>query len=174
MTIILTIDILKQIIDNQELKVITKRQHKTNNYNYYLTPNIGFCLYNPKIIVVNPKYLVLQFNKYDNINLLNLLRYTSESIFNHVKKSNYIVQTTTFYHIESEQENTFSIRCYLPQVRNKYSIKVELNNYSLGEEIKFWLPPKNSTYDSVILEIRNMWLNNEKVGFNLELKSIKN
>lgn len=183
MTIILTIDILKQIIDNQELKVITKRQPKTNNYNYYLTPNIGVCLYNPKIIVVDPKYLVLQFNKSENINLLNLLRYTSESIFKYVKKSNYIVQTTKFYHIESEQETTFSIRCHLPHVKNKYFIKVELSsgvshkgsqNFGGNEESKFWLPPKNSSYDSVILEIRNMWLNNEKVGFNLELKSIKN
>jgi hypothetical protein len=174
MTIILTNDILNQLINNQELKVMTKRQPQTNNYNYYLSPNIGFCLYNPKIIVVNPKFLVLQFNKVDNINLLNLLRNASESIYKHVKKSNYIVETTKFYHIESEQENTFSIRCYLPHVRNKYFIKVELNNCYGNEESKFWLPPKNSTYDSVILEIRNMWLNDEKVGFNLELKSIKN
>ena len=62
----------------------------------------------------------------------------------------------------------------LDYLRNKYFIKVELNNCYGNEESKFWLPPKNSTYDSVILEIRNMWLNDEKVGFNLELKSIKN
>ena len=162
-------------IHNIEIALIKKNQ-KTNGCNYFFTPNIGLKLFYPKIIPLDYKSLNLVFEKKNNLNLLTMLRHINNILKNKLYDCNpELKNSNTVYDIMSEQENTFMIRCHLPNNKGSYFIKYQISdsddNYSLG----FYKPPKYiTTYASVILEFRNIWSINNKCGFNMEIKEVMN
>jgi len=166
MSIILTSDSLNELISSKTLKIIKKNQKILDNSNYYFTPCLGINLYKPKIIFINPKFVVFEFDKYEFYNLLKLLQNTNDKLQYKLKNEYSELFNKDIYNIISEQENTFTLRCYLPNKNGKYFIKC--NESSLY----FKLPRVNTYLDFAFIEIRNVWCKDSKYGFNLELKAI--
>jgi hypothetical protein len=79
-----------------------------------------------------------------------------------------MLSATTKYEVFQEQQDTFTIRCYMPHFKNKYHIET----YLRGEKIQFNIPRKNVVLESVYVDVRNIWEKNNKMGYNLEVKVI--
>ena len=168
MTIIINSEVLSELINSEQLKIVKKRQQNVDNFNYYFSPSIGLNLWRSKVMIVNPKFIVFEFNKIEHMNLLILLRDINNKLQKLVKKQNSELFNTDIYNIMSEiDDDKFTIRCYLPNVRGKHLIKCYIDN----KEETFKLPRLNTIIDNCIIEIRNIWCINNKSGFNIELKS---
>lgn len=169
MTIIINSEVLSELINSEQLNIVKKRQRNVDNFNYYFSPSIGLNLWKPKVMIINPKFIVFEFNKVEHMNLLILLRDIDKKLQKLVKNKNSELFNTDIYNLMSEIENDkFTIRCYLPNFKGKHLIKCYINN---NEEI-FKLPRVNTIIDNCIIEIRNIWRTDNKSGFNIELKSI--
>lgn len=168
MTIIINSEVLSELINSEQLKVLKKRQQNSDNFNYYFSPSIGLNLWRSKVMIVNPKFIVFEFNKIEHMNLLILLRDIDNKLQRLVKSKNSELFNASIYKLMSEIDNDkFTIRCYLPNFKGKHLIKRYVDN---NEEI-FKLPRVNTTIDNCVIEIRNIWKTNDKSGFNIELKS---
>ena len=169
MTIIINSEVLSELINSEQLKIVKKRQQHSDNFNYYFSPSIGLNLWKPKVMIINPKFIVLEFNKIEHMSLLILLRDINKKLQKLVKNKNSELFNTDIYNIMSEIDNDkFTIRCYLPNFKGKHLIKYYVNK---NEEM-FKLPRANTIIDNCVIEIRNIWKTNDKSGFNIELKSI--
>ena len=85
-----------------------------------------------------------------------------------IKSKNSELFNTSIYKLMSEiDDDKFTIRCYLPNIKGKHLIKCYIDN----KEETFKLPRVNTVIDNCIIEIRNIWNINNKSGFNIELKS---
>lgn len=163
--IILNSEIINDLITSNILELQTKFKKPTGK-NYFFIPNIGLKLYNAKVSWIDPskKNISFSFNKRDNINLLIMLK----SIFSKLhdiynRKANHPKPISSFFF---EKDDSFYIRCYLPNIRGKYHILSYFNDDS--EE--FTIPKLSSIYNIIIVDIRNIWEDDNKAGFNLELK----
>jgi hypothetical protein len=169
----LTSEIIRDLTDQCVITIIKKRQKDSSdskpNFNYFITPNLRINLFNAKLLVSNPKFIVLQFDRYRDLSLLSLLKTVNTRIIDYLNRC-YPVDCPNIYSLYSEQENTFTLRCYLPQVRSKYLISYEVD----GEDCKYVTPRQSSIIDCVGIEIRNIWESGGKMGFNLEVKHMKN
>jgi hypothetical protein len=163
---ILNSEIINDLISTDTLQLIEKFQRGSGK-NYFFTPTIGIKLHNPKITWIDSfkKNISFSFNKYDNINLYIMLKHinTSLSYLYKQKAYNPTDNIASFFY---EKGNYFYIKCYLPNTNNKYQIVSMFND---NEEI-FTIPKVNSFYNTVVLDIRNIWEKNNQAGFNLELK----
>jgi hypothetical protein len=170
MTIILNSNVIKQLIENETFKILKKNQKLLGNCNYYFTPNMGINLYNPKVKFVDKKFLVFEFTKKDSLLLLLLLRNINDVFLNELRSKFSETFDKTIYNLFSEDDLTFTLRCYLPNNNGKYFVQV--NDSETGSNIPFKLPRVNINYNTAMIEIRNVWKKNETYGFNLELKYI--
>lgn len=164
--IILNSEIINELISSNSLIMQTKFQRGSDGKNYYFSPTISLKLFNPKVSWVDQykKNLSFCFNKYENINLLTMLRYINTKLIElYNKKSDNPVNVAPFYF---EKDDNFYIRCYLPNVKGKYYITSSFNN----NEESFNIPRIGATYTHVVIDIRNIWENHNRSGFNLELK----
>jgi hypothetical protein len=169
MTIILNSDILDDLKMNKTIILKKKFQKNSLDYNFYINPNIGIKLYNAKVIDVSQNYIVFEYNKKNALNLFILLKNISEYILNLYKNSD-SYELKTLYNLYMDKEDTFTVRCYLPKSKYKYNIY----HYENNNQTNFNLPRKGALYNEVLIDIRNIWIKNNKVGFNLELKETKN
>lgn len=165
MSVVVNSDVIRGLCTDGRLTIIQKAQRNGGGYNYYITPNLVLVLYGGKVIVSDLKYLVLQFDRFENINLLNLLRTTNSCISDYLK-SCIDIDVELLYPLFSEQETTFTIRIYLPHVRQKYFIETTYDN----EVVPFRIPRVGVVLREARIEIRNLWKNKGRIGFNLELK----
>lgn len=154
---------LNELFESREVNVIRKSQ-KTEGFNYYFSPILIMKLYNPKVLIVNQKYIVFQFKKYENLSLLNMLRNFSVKLLDFVKRF-YLIDAKNVYNIASEQEDVFTIRCSLPSFN-----KIDCRFY--GENVKFQLPKTQVHIDKVSVIIKNLWESKDRIGYNIELKSV--
>lgn len=169
MTTILTLDKLKSMVEEKILKIV-KRHQKEGGVNYYFTPNISIKLYKAKVVFKNPKFLVFQFSKVDNMNLFYFLTGINNILLTELRKNHSEMFGKDIYNFFSETETHFTIRCHLPNYKNKYLINCESSDNSVSY---FTLPRLDHSFDHVTLEIRNVWyLSSGKGGFNLELKNV--
>lgn len=167
MHVMLTCDTIRGLCSSGRLTIIQKSQKNSDNFNYYITPNLTLQLFGGKVIVSDPKYLVLQFDRVASISLLNLLRTTSSCLSDYLK-SCVDVDTELIYPLFSEQESTFTIRIYLPHVKRKYFIETYITDDD--EVVPFRTPRIGAVLKEARVEIRNLWQNKGRIGFNLELK----
>ena len=167
MSIVLSTNTLQEIIGKGFLSVVRKSQKETG-FNYFLTPNVGIKLLYPKVIESNSNFIVLQFEKKTSLTLLMLLKNIHSQLIQYIETS-YMLGASTKYEIFQEQQDTFSIRCYLPHFKTKYHIETYLNE----EKIQFNIPKKNVILESVYVDLRNVWEKNDKLGYNLEVKIVK-
>ena len=162
---IITHDLLNTLEKNDEIKLIKKEQTGSMiGLNYFISPKLSIKLYKPKVIFINAKTITLEMSKI-NTGLIGLLKRCDNIISNKIE-TNEQIKYGIFY--ENETNNTICLRCYLPNFKSKYLIKYIEEN----KEIPFRLPNLHSTIDEVIIDIKNIWLNNNKLGYNLELKIV--
>lgn len=169
MTIILNKEITRNLIYNKELKVLKKYQSDKVSCNYYFTPNVGIKIYKPKVMIINEKYIVFEFDKNNSIGLYSLLKMINEEIKELIYRSN-IIRDANFYDMYSDIEdgNKYTIRCSLPKFKWNYKIEYIYNT----DKVPFVLPRLGCVFDEIVVEIRNVWQNNNKLGYNLELKKV--
>lgn len=163
--IILNTQLINELIFSNTLELQTKFQ-RNNGKNYYFIPNIGIKLFNAKVTWMDSfkKNISFAFNRYENLSLLNMLKHINEKltmVYN--KKSIYPKPLSPFFF---EKDDSFYIRCYLPNTKGKYHIESYFNNESEG----FMIPKISNVYNIIIIDIRNIWEDDNKSGFNLELK----
>ena len=169
MTIILTKDVLRHLLITKKLNLLKKHQSDKVSCNYYINPNVSVKIYNPKVLISQDKYMVFEFDKRTSIGLYSLLKMINEELQKLLITEN-INEETTFYDIFSEiDDDKYTIRCSLPKTRYKYNIKYLYNE----EEVSFSLPKKGCIFNEIIIDIRNIWKKDNKIGYNLELKEIK-
>lgn len=167
----LTIAKLNDLIDSGQLTMIRKAQRDTSSFNYYITPKLTFTLYNATVFIRTPQYIVFKFSKTDCLNLLLSLRAIDARLKGYLFwKYGLDKDLFTDHPIASEDETHFTIRCHLPQYKNKYLIHEEWE----GQEVKFMMPNVGKVYKSAYLELKNIWENGKRLGYNIELKQIKN
>lgn len=165
---IVTHELLNALERENELNVVKKEQTGAIvGLNYFISPKLSIRLYKPKVLFVNPKSITLEMSKI-NTGLLGLLRRCDTMIMGKIDEQDKQekIKYNIFY--ENENNNTFCLRCYLPAYKSKYLIKYVVE----GNESIFKLPNTNCQLDEVIIDIRNVWISNNKIGYNLELKYI--
>lgn len=184
MKIILTSHILDILDKNNEL-CIFKYTIKNNIASYYFGPNISIKLWQPKVSWLNHNSCSFQFKKSENLNLLILLRNINSrlvELYSLYKESRGFVKYDLLPCIFYEKDDFFYIKCNLPYANHKYLINTSIANDTNIEEktdknTRFEKPKIGIVYQSIILDIRNVWeVTNEtvyKVGFKLELKEVE-
>lgn len=164
---ILNSEIMNDLVSTDTLKLIEKYQRGGAGKNYFFTPTIGIKLYNPKITWVDPykKNVAFSFSKIENLNLHIMLKHFNKALSSIYKQKAYnpIDNMSPFFY---EKGDYFYIKCYLPNTNKKYQITSFLNN----EEEPFIIPKVGCSYNTVIVDIRNIWEKDNHAGFNLELK----
>lgn len=165
---IITNELLNSLEKNDEIKIMKKEQTGAMvGFNYFILPKLSIKLYKPKVIYVNSKSITFEMSKI-NTGLVNLLKRCDSLIMNKLLFENVDSQVKYNIFYENENNNTICLRCYLPCYKSKYSIKY----YEENVEKIFRLPRSNTILDEVVIDIRNIWCNNNKLGYNLELKYI--
>lgn len=168
MTIILNSEILLELKNNKGISLAKKYQKNSSNYNFFINPNIGIKLYKAKVSEITINHVVFEYNKKDSINLFTFFKHINEHLLDLYKQSDYY-QDKTIYNFFIDKQDTFTIRCYLPHNKFKYFISHYENDI-----LQFYnLPKKGCIYDEVYIDLRNLWIKDNKVGFNLELKQTK-
>jgi hypothetical protein len=157
----------KDMIENGQISIMRKPQ-KNEGYNYFLSPNLGFKLYGAKVVFADPNYLVLEFDKVKNGAFMSLLQFIDTKIKDYLKRS-YVVESEVFHDLIKQTDTTYTIRCHLPHLGKKYFVECE----SDGNKVPFHLPRRSALIDNGYVEIRNIWETNNRLGYNIELKSVK-
>lgn len=163
--LILNSELLNNIIQSNSLTLMKKFQKGKNGSNYFFIPNIGIKLFNVKVTWVDPfkKNLSFSINRWENPNLITLLRHVNTSLSELYKNMSYSnLNVAPFFF---EKGDFIYIRTYLPNTKGKYHI-----HYNLGD---FIVPRKDSTFDSITIYFKNIWEDDTKAGFNIELKELE-
>lgn len=163
---ILNSEIINDLISTNTINILEKYQRKGGK-NYFFTPTISLKLYNPKVTWVDStkKNISFLFKKYDNLTLYTMLKNINQSLINFYKNKAYnpIENISSFFY---EKGDYFYVKCYLPNMNGKFLITSVFNDV----EEDFKPPHVGLTYNTVILDIRNIWEKDNHAGFNLELK----
>lgn len=164
---ILNSETMNDLLSTDTLKLIEKYQRGGSGKNYFFTPTIGLKLYNPKITWIDPykKNLAFSFYKHENLNLYTMLKYINKSLTLIYKQKAYNPSDniSPFFY---EKGDYFYIKCYLPNMNKKYQITSFFNDL----EESFVIPTVGNSYNTVIVDIRNIWEKDNHAGFNLEVK----
>ena len=163
--LILNSELLNNLIQSNELTLMKKFQRGKNGSNYFFIPNIGVKLFNVKVTWVDPfkKNLSFSINRWENPNLINMLRHINTSLselYKNISYSNLNVASFFF-----EKGDFIYIRTYLPNTNGKYHIYNNLGNFTV--------PRKDACFDSITIYFKNIWEDDTKAGFNIELKEIE-
>lgn len=163
--IILNSEILNDLIDTNSL-VFQEKFQRTSGKNYYISPTIGIKIFNAKVSWIDSykKNISFIFSKHENLSLLHFLKSIQQKLIHLYKTRCYNPQNVSS--IYYEKGDYFYVKVYLPNMNNKYNIISSFN----GEQEPFKIPRVGITYDSIILDIRNIWEKDTAAGFNLELK----
>lgn len=142
----------------------SKFQKDGVSINYFLSPQLCINIYKPRFLIVQDKYVVIEFKKDQHHSLLYMFKG-----INHYLKG-LLPKTFSCHDFFSEQDETFTIRLSLPKTKYKYTISCE-NNYD--QQVQFQLPVVNSVPSLIKILFKNIWQINNKGGFNIELNHIK-
>ena len=166
--------ILNSTILNETKITLSSKPQKNNFFNFYFSPNMAIKLYNPRVSWIDEcyphKHISFSFNKTLNMSLLNLLKHINTRLTNEYNTMSK-VENNSLGSIYFEKDDTFYIKCYMPNFKARYSIKyMDKEDKPLDEYFK--IPRVGCIYDAIVLDIRNIWKGNNKSGFNLELKQV--
>lgn len=142
----------------------SKYQKNGSSLNYFFSPQLHLNIYKPKFMIVQEKYVVIQFDKHKHNSLLNMFK----GINNYLK--DLLPKTFMCYNFFSEQDDSFTVRLSLPKTKYKYMISCEDDT---GKQIPFQLPNIKSEPFLITIVFKNIWQINNKGGFNIEIHHIK-
>jgi hypothetical protein len=117
------------------------------------------------------KHISFCLNKWENIWLLDLMKFIEKGLINLYKRyegeSEDSQNVASFFYEKGEY---FYIRCFLPKVKSEYNI---ISKFENEEYEKFSVPRIGYIYHSVIINFKNIWEDNSRAGFNIELKNVE-
>ena len=168
--------LIKKATDlTDDLVISRKSQRKKECYNYFFNPSLSISLRDAKVFYVDPndKFIVFIFSKTTNINLYlfcksisNTLLYKTKDLSKRIMYSSTIHEKTAFpFYLVRENNEEFTIKC-----NKDYNNKIKC--YYDNELVSFNTPKSNAIYDSVVLDIKNIWEDQTRVGFNLDIKQV--
>lgn len=163
--LILNSELLSNIMKTNGLTAIKKFQKGKSGSNFFFTPSIGIKLFNVKVTWVDPfkKNLAFSINRWENPNLITLLRYINKCLSDIYKRYSYLdLNISPFFF---EKGDFIYIRTYLPNTNGLYHIHNNLGS--------FIVPRKDSTFDSITIYFKNIWEDDTRAGFNIELKDVE-
>lgn len=163
--IILNSEILNELINTNSL-VLQEKFQKNSGKNYYISPTIALKLNNCKVSWIDAykKNISFIFPKYENLSLLNFLKYVQKQLsYLYNQRSPNPQNLASIYY---EKGDYFYVKVYLPKVGQTYNITRTFNN--VPEQ--FSIPRVGNIYDSITIDIRNIWEKDNCAGINLELK----
>lgn len=163
-------EVIKELCNNNEITIIRKTQKTSGNYNYFLSPNLSIDLYGGKAMIITSDYIVLEFSKVEKPALYYMLKTVDKYILNYLKECFSISDKNTIYSLYSETDLLFTLRISLPHYKYKYSIKCFDHS---DNQIPFRLPNTGAILTECVLDIRNLWNSNNRIGYNLQLKKMK-
>lgn len=164
--IILNSKVLHELISSNTLQLVEKHQ-KQSGKNYFFMPTISLQLYKAKVSWIDAykKNISFVYNKYENQTLYTLLKNINMDLITFYKdKYNNKKSSSMFFY---EKDEYFYIKCYLPNIKYKYFINSFFNDI---KEPTFKMPYVGTIYSTVIIDIKNIWEQENNYGFNLELK----
>jgi hypothetical protein len=159
-------NILYEKIKNDELDIIRRNQKTKDDYNYYFNPSLYFKLYNARVKYVTNTYIILEFDYAKNINLLSFLG-TCSSLLQEFVVKKFPDDYSSFYkmHVEDLKKYKFSVRASFKKIGSKFATVFREEH----TEVPFRLPKINSQIDYCEINIKNLWKNSGRLGYNLEL-----
>jgi hypothetical protein len=172
--------LMSELVYENKLTLLKKQEKSFCNY--YILPRIGFKIYRAKVswIDANKRHLSFSFKTADNKTLLALIKNVNQKLFDYISRKEMLIHSkvSPMYY---EKDTQFYVKCYLPNNNHnnrKYFIKRTVrdtdNITGMRKDIEeeFTVPLIGCVYDSVDIEIRNMWETNLQSGFHLELKKV--
>lgn len=155
----------------EQLSIHKTHNAKGGNDNFFFTPRLFLKLYKPKIIKQDAFHMTFLYEKDKNHLLYTLFKKVEDALYKNIYNK-FNLPSCKKYNILYETDTGFSLKLYLPKNNNTYCVKMFEKEDNETKEIKFRFPRLNSILDSCDVEIKNIWLKNNILGFNLELKSI--
>lgn len=168
--ILVNSEIAHKMASDGTLQVLRKEQQKGSlNYNYFIKPALGIKLYNPKVFISTQTYVVFQFDRHHNLPLLLMCRSIDKTIQHVIHRNfNTHIPEANRHSFFSEQQDTFTIRCNVPKTKAGVHCEWE------GGIIPFKYPRVGTTYEEATIQLKNVWESSGRLGYNVELCSLKN
>jgi hypothetical protein len=172
---LLSLMIINTAIDlsDCDLKISRRLQKKQNCYNYFFNPTLDITLRNAKVFYVDPnnKFIVFIFSKVVNINLYLFCKSISDNLLFKTKQlAKRIMYSSTIHEKEAfpfylvrENNEEFTIKC---------NVNNNIKSYFNNKLEKFKIPINGINYNSITLNIKNIWEDPARVGFNLDIKQL--
>ena len=162
-----------QDLHNIQLSISRKSQKKRDYFNFFFNPQLDISLKNSKVFYIDPnsKFIVFIFSKVENINLFlfcksissNIL-FQTKSLAKRIMYNTVIDEKEAFpFYLVRENNEEFTIKCNMCS-----NIKFYFEN----NLEKFRIPRNGLVYDKVILNIKNIWEDTTRIGFNIDIKEV--
>jgi hypothetical protein len=160
------------------ISITKKLQKQKNSANFFFSPTLYIELHNARVWYIDFKTMVFIFNKSENLNLYLLLQNISKTL---LAKTEYYAKQITYsssfgtktkfdflsnrnYKDKNDLEiQEFTIKCFIPP-----GIKL----FHEQKEVKYQMPLKGNLFDKITLNIKNIWEDPTRVGFNIEVKEL--
>ena len=174
---ILNSTMINEYVYNNKLNIVKKQEKSFCNY--YIFPTMGFKIYKARVSWIDSakRHLSFSFKVSENKSLLTLIKNVNSKLFDYIQRRELLVheKINPMYY---EKGDHFYVKCFLPNTNGKYHIKRIVkdtdNITGMRKDIheEFTVPLVGCVYDSVDIEIRNMWETTVQSGFHLELKKV--
>jgi hypothetical protein len=163
---------------NTVISISKKIQKQKNSSNFFFSPTLDIELHHARVWYIDFKTMVFIFNKSENLNLYLFLQNISKTL---LTKTEYYAKQITYSssfgtktkfnflsNRNSRDKNDleileFTIKCFIPP-----SIKL----FHEQKEVKYQMPLKGNLFDKITLNIKNIWEDPTRIGFNIEVKEL--
>jgi hypothetical protein len=158
-------------LDSTISLIETEQENDKSSVNIYFKPRLLLNVYSCHVQhIVNRNTLNIALDKtlhYSIIKALENLDYLVSERLGH-ERFNSLQKYKPFF----DQNNSVLVRCFIPSKLNKYYTLCTETIDNSKKNIPFKLPRQGTKLDHVVLEIKNVWIQNNKLGYNFELKEV--
>jgi hypothetical protein len=165
-------------LHDTQIAISKKIQKQKNSFNFFFSPSLDIKLRNARVWYIDLKTMVFIFNKSENLNLYLFLQNISKTL---LTKTEYYAKQITYSssfgtktkfdfisnRISKDKDDLeiqeFTIKCFIPP-----TIKL----FHEQKEVKYNSPLKGNIFDNITLNIKNIWEDPTRIGFNIEVKEL--
>ena len=157
-------NIIENLIQNRKLRLTLKNQ-KLNGENYFFNPQLKIKLYNTRIVEIQEKFIIIDFDKDDlqGLKIVNINKNLKEYIERSINIDNKIL-----YNLYTENTKKIRIRCLIPILNGMYKLEYIRD----GTKIAFNNIYINSIIKEIEICVKNIWVKENRIGFNLIVEKI--
>lgn len=157
-------NIIENLINNKKLR-LTQKNQKVNGENYFFNPQLNITLYNTRIIDIQEKFIIIEFDK-DNLQGLKITN-INKNIKEYIEKS-INIENKKFYNLYTENDKKIRIRCLIPILNGMYKVEYIRD----GNKTPFNNIYINSIINESEICIKNIWIKDDRIGFNVIIDKI--